>query len=386
MAGERPIRSLRRFAFVVASCAIAITTSASFAQGLTSAPMVTVVLRAQGAGAVTIGSCHTCTFRVHRGSILTASEAPAVPFAFAGWSGDCVGVAPSCVFIADIDPVVVTAAFVRKTVTVDASVGGEGTINSDPKGIDCGVGGSTCSFGFGAGTTIALTEVPQPGYSFVGWQRGCTNTSMNVCSVALPNLGGSQVTAVFRNATFTFLLGTRQLTTEVAGHIWSHPSGVDCSWSGGPTAAVCSRRFPVGTVVELYGESAWSGACVGSASSCPVILDTDLNVQARHALVPTFAQTEQNGLRINVTGGALVRTSGTEAKQPVTVYCSATNGNCNLHFDHGSQVTLVAPRHLPGLRFAFWRGYKCGGSGNPTCQFEISQTGTINAVYNHVHE
>jgi hypothetical protein len=377
MVSARLVRSLRHLGLLVGCCAGAGTALVSSAYGVGTST-VTVSLRAQGAGLVSSGAfaCQACTFVAARGSVVTARQAPAENFAFEGWSGACAGVAPTCVFIADTNPVVVTGTFVRTTTTVSVSVGGQGTITSDPPGIDCGVDTNQCSATFGTATTVALTETPRPGFAFVGWQRGCDHSKQTRCD--LPVLGSPQATAVFTNTQLRPIGETRQLTAQTLTPVTSNPQGIACSPPGG----VCSASFAVGTVVELYGGAGWSGACVGHASTCPVVLDTNLTVTAE---VPVTAVSKSGyGLTVNATSGGSVRISGHFMSSDEVQICRlpATAADCGAYFDPNSQVQLVAQRHS-GLRFVRWSGVYCAGRTSRTCQFEITHTGSTNAVYAH---
>ncbi|NJK89868.1 MAG: hypothetical protein HC923_11050 [Myxococcales bacterium] len=60
---------------------------------------------------------------------------------FTGWSGDCSGADPTCQFSMD-GPRAVTATFDVANLGLDVSVIGDGSVTSDPAGIDCP---STCS-------------------------------------------------------------------------------------------------------------------------------------------------------------------------------------------------------------------------------------------------
>ena len=59
------------------------------------------------------------------------------------------------------------------TLSVKTS-GGKGSIASNTGGIDCG---NTCSARIAAGTAVALTATPEPGFFFVNWSGGCTGTA-----------------------------------------------------------------------------------------------------------------------------------------------------------------------------------------------------------------
>jgi alpha-tubulin suppressor-like RCC1 family protein len=58
------------------------------------------------------------------------------------------------------------------TFTLDMTIVGQGTVTSDPVGIDCG---STCSFDYDDGTVVTLSALPDLGSTFDGWSgAGCS--------------------------------------------------------------------------------------------------------------------------------------------------------------------------------------------------------------------
>ncbi|MEK6851212.1 MAG: GEVED domain-containing protein, partial [Candidatus Thermoplasmatota archaeon] len=63
-------------------------------------------------------------------------------------------------------------------------VAGNGTVTSDPPGIDCRKNFGTCSAEYAAGTVVNLTADPDPGESFVGWGGDCAGSNAT-CSVTM---------------------------------------------------------------------------------------------------------------------------------------------------------------------------------------------------------
>ncbi len=58
---------------------------------------------------------------------------------------------------------------------------GDGAVTSVPAGIDCG---ATCSAPFDEGTAVGLTPVPNPGWTFAGWEGACSGTGACVVTMA----------------------------------------------------------------------------------------------------------------------------------------------------------------------------------------------------------
>ena len=74
--------------------------------------------------------------------------------------------------------------------TLSVSKTGDGSVASAPPGIACG---ATCSAVFDEGTAVALTAVPDPGWSFAGWEGACSGAG--ACVVSMD--GARSVTAHF---------------------------------------------------------------------------------------------------------------------------------------------------------------------------------------------
>ncbi len=83
------------------------------------------------------------------------------------------------------------------TVTVSKSGDGSGTVTSSPTGINCG---TTCAYGFIAGTTVTLTPMPSPNSRFAGWSGACTG--MGTCVLTVNENKAVTATFVALNQTF----------------------------------------------------------------------------------------------------------------------------------------------------------------------------------------
>ena len=77
------------------------------------------------------------------------------------------------------------------SLTVAKTGAGEGTVTSEPAGINCG---TACAAEFNAGDEVGLTAVPSPGSEFAGWSGGgCAETAP--CHLTMS--ADSEVTAEF---------------------------------------------------------------------------------------------------------------------------------------------------------------------------------------------
>jgi hypothetical protein len=194
------LKTLRRLTLaVLAAGLLAVlpgTTGDARARGAESTLRVFVT----GNGSVT-GSGVTCGVK---GSICSASYAlgttitlEAVPSrfsVFAGWSGACNGIAPTCTLDAGA-PTTVTATFgYIEVVDVNKVGDGEGTVTSTPEGIDCGY---VCAAPFTGDTKVSLVAQPAAGSVFVGWGGSCSGTG--TCEVQ-QSYGAIGITARFELA------------------------------------------------------------------------------------------------------------------------------------------------------------------------------------------
>ena len=166
------------------------------------------------------------------------------------------------------DPACTPPAALR-TLTVNTS--GNGTVSSDPSGIDCGI---DCSEQYDQGAVVTLTAQPGSGSTFSGWSGACSGTNPQ-CVLTMTS---------DRTATATFSLppASRSLTVIKAGpgKVTSLPPGIDCG-------SACSGSYTSGTVVTLTAQpdagaffTGWSGACSGTALQCAFTLNVDTTVTA----------------------------------------------------------------------------------------------------------
>jgi hypothetical protein len=159
-------------------------------------PILSVSKQGDGSGTVTSDpgglSCgSTCAKDFAPGTQVTLTATAAAGSTFTGWSGDCAGATATCQLPMDSDHSA-TATFVQNPVLTVATAGsGNGSVTSDPSGIDCG---STCSHDFGPGTQVTLTAAAAAGSAFTGWSGDCSGTS-TTCQVTM---------SAARSATATF--------------------------------------------------------------------------------------------------------------------------------------------------------------------------------------
>ena len=176
------------------------------------------------------------------------------------------------------------------------------------------------------------------------------------------------------SATFAPARHELTVTPPVNGHVSG--AGISCG-AGGRT--VCEASELVATTpaktftltahpADGHEFAGWTGACSGTASTCPVTLDADKTVGAtfrlqRHSLTVTRPA---NG---SVTSGKAIDCGGGDGT------------DCGETYDHGTEVTLTA---TPATNYLFdrWAG-ACSGS-TPSCKLEMDGDKTATASFKPV--
>jgi Divergent InlB B-repeat domain len=160
----------------------------------------------------------------------------------------------------------------QTTASLSVSTAGNGSVVSEPAGIDCG---ATCQASYTAGSSVNLTAKPAASYSFSGWGGACSG-SATVCTVLMTE--ARNVTAAFvPNDGSAFALN---VSTSGSGSVTSQPVGISCG-------ATCSTLFTASTTVTLTATpaagqvfSAWTGDCAGATSVCVLRMNSSKSAQA----------------------------------------------------------------------------------------------------------
>lgn len=167
-----------------------------------------------------------------------------------------------------------TPSPIRMSLWVNKTGAGDGTIISDPPGIDCG---QTCMAEFDFGTQVRLQPEPEPGSRFESW-LGCVGDPDGACT--FKHTRNSSITAIFEGGDPPLRIRARG---KGSGIVRSVPPGL---WCGGD----CSEPFPHGTKVKLIAEpeplsvfKGWSGPCSGK-DPCKVRVNGPMTVEARFGL------------------------------------------------------------------------------------------------------
>ena len=248
--------------------------------------------------------------------------------------------------------------------TLTVSVSGNGSVTSNPSGINCG---SSCAASYASDTQVTLTATPSSGNSFSGWGGACSGSS-STCTVAM-----SQA----QNVSASFVANvTLSVTVSGNGSVSSNPSGISC---GG----TCSASYASGTAVTLTATpssgatfSGWGGACAGTSTTCTLTLSQTQSVSASfgggqitintHLFAPTsfWYQPIPTNVTLNANSAAYAQDL---AKQVVTYY-----GNASINTDsYAAPVYYVQTSGAP---------YTTSSDPNAAPLFQVSGTVNVKAI------
>lgn len=302
-------------------------------------------------GGINCGS--TCTYAVANNTIMTLNAYADVGSTFTGWSGACSGTGACTLTMNSTKSVTATFDSASKTLTVSKAGIGNGTVLSDPTGIECG---ANCSHVFDNNAVVMLSANADGTSTFTGWSGACTGTGL--CTVTMD--AAKSVTATFDSN----LVKTLSVLKAGAGSgtVTSNPAGINCG-------ATCSNAFDTDTDVTLTATPdagsifiGWSGACSGTGT-CDVTMDAAKSVTATFDSSTKILSVSKTGL------GA-----GTVTSNPVGISCGAT---CSTSFANNTSVTLTASADT-GSTFTGWSGV-CSGTG--TCTVTLDATKLVIANF-----
>jgi len=140
-------------------------------------------------GAIACGA--TCLADFRAAQVVTFTATPDPSSRFAGWSGACSGVSPSCSLTISADATI-GATFLKKLALLSVRRIGSGTVKSRPGSLDCG---RKCSARLAPGI-VTLTARPATGWRFARWQGACRGIKPT-CRVTLAAGRSATVTATF---------------------------------------------------------------------------------------------------------------------------------------------------------------------------------------------
>jgi hypothetical protein len=223
-------------------------------------------------------------------------------------------------------------------ISVNLNGTGNGTVTSNPVGINCP---ADCTEEFAENNLVTLIATPNPGSVFSGWNgAGCIGTGE--CNLTMDQ--AHRVDATFSlNPLHTLTL---TLTGSGTGTITSSPTGVSCR-------SDCTEDFLENSLVTLTAIPSansnfdeWTGGGCSGTGHCVVSMTQAQSVNAAFSLLPP--QT----LSISLAGDGV----GTITSSPPGIDCGS---DCTEDFPYATGINLSATAD-PGSHFAGW-------SGNPDC-------------------
>lgn len=239
------------------------------------------------------------------------------------------------------------------------SKNGQGTVISNPAGIDCG---KVCSANYTAGISVTLTATPQTGYTFGSWAGDCIGTAQT-CTLLMDD--PEAVVANFK-ANQTIIFGAAP--TIVVGGIGTvsatgGASGNPVTFSS-TTPAVCTTSGANGSTVAGVA----TGTCTIAANQAG---NADYNPAPQ--VTQSFAVTVITGFTLTVNN--LNLPGGSVTSNPAGINCGKV---CSNGYASGTIVDLQAtPRD--GYLFSGWGGV-CSGYAN-TCTLTINTAKTVTANF-----
>ena len=266
-----------------------------------------------------------------------------------------------------------TQVFLRQlfdglTSTLQVVTTGNGTVTTDPVGIDCTNG--SCTGHFPSGMSVTLTATALSGGRFAGWGGACAFRGLDpTCTLDL-TAATTQVRASFKyfgvrvtaaTPSGTFGQGT---VGTVAG------AGLSC---GLGNTGICAVDVPDGTRVVLQATPEpgnrflnWSGGPCGGRTNatCEFV---------------ALANTSSTALFRGITGVSVLKTgNGSGNVSGPGIACGT---NCFEEIFTGTRVTLTAAAPT-GTRFSGWTGDVCDGQPSGACTFTVSGTNRSVTVTN----
>lgn len=302
-----------------------------------------------------------CQRRFPRGSSVTLRAQPSQGMAFHSWTGPCADQQyGECTLTIDEDVNVGVNFGASAPLTIN--IDGEGSVTSQPEGIDCSHKGGSCHQDFLLGQSLKLSATPTAGFAFTSWSAPCTEADT---SCSLNHNQAREITARFSP------LYTLEVSVEnPGGQVNGTGSISGCEQNGDGTNA-CQDTYSRGSEVTLVAEAhegfefvRWGGDCSFAAgdSQCRFTINADSQVTASFQPIAR-AYT----LILRVEGR-----SGTSGDYEERLICDNDRSPCSQTYTSGSMVSLFA---VPDTSSDIVRwSVACNGSAdNDDCHLTIDQ-------------
>lgn len=263
------------------TCTVTMDAGKSVGATFTAAGSQALTVSREGNGSVTSSStppqdtqiscttsCATSTVSYPENSIVVLTAAPGQEGMLITWSGHCSGAGETCELLMD-GPKTVGVKFEIPTLSVNPV--GQGTLTSDPAGINCGPVGTACSAEFAEGSDVTLTARAEDGWELAGWSGDTSCADSNTTCVVTMDATKS-VTATFE------LVGTGPVMHTLS--VTKSEGTVACVASDGGTA--CNGDYEEGTTVTITATTAglnvvptWTGCDTAVLNVCTVTMNAD---------------------------------------------------------------------------------------------------------------
>jgi hypothetical protein len=332
---------------------------------------LTITIDGDGDGTVECevdgGEAEACEAEYPEGAELELVAAEGANSVFAGFSagtGSAAACTTSpCAFTITTDSTV-TATFdlEQRLLSVAKDGDGDGTVQSFPVGVDCGL---DCDEEYDHGTVVTLSQTPDGSSEFDGW-AGCDELVAGDCEVTMTE--AKNVTATFSPE------GVFALTITKAG---DGDGTIECDSGSGFGA--CAPTYTDGETISVKaepdGNSAFAGfsAGTGSAAACTTSPCT-FDIEEASSVTATFNST-MRALTVTKAGTG-------DGTIECEIDSSGTPGACAAGYPNGSSVKVIA---APDGNSAF-AGFSAGtGSAaactTSPCTFDIEADSTLTATF-----
>ena len=219
-----------------------------------------------------------------------------------------------------------TAARSSAPATLTLSISGEGIVSAGGHATPCN---QSCVIPLPASRALTLRATPAQGYSFPGWQQGCSGDA-SICAVP-PGANAHVAVSFVRSSTL-------ELTVSGPGTVSSSPGGIDCGQSRDActstvqgTSAITLNPVPASGAAFL----GWGGPCTQyGTASCRLDGGSDAGVTATFGSGFLYLSPPPSSLTVshpNLTVSSAPNLLGPCTQDP----CSAST-------QWGAQVSLTA--------------------------------------------
>ncbi len=284
---------------------------------------------------------------------------PAPDSVFLGWSGHCSGTAVTTNLLIDKENKKCTAHLeLKPTLNLSLTKTGNGTVSSQPVGMDCQE--ASCITPFYQGAVISLSAVPDHDSKFGSWGGDCVGTG----SIATVTLDTAKTCTVVFQPKPTYPLTVEKIGTG-AGLVTSDIAGLNCGKD-------CEEAYYEGLAIVLTAApqadslfKGWSGA--GCVSTLETATPATITMTAATKCTATFDLLPPLTLTVTKNGTG----SGSIAAPAGMSTGIACGDKCAEDYKVSSLVSLTAKPALDSI-FTGWRG-DCKGT-NTTVEVLMTDT------------